>query len=155
MYVIFVTGRPSPPVNLQVLVNSTADGSVTTVRVEWDPPLDTGTPITSYQVTVNEKTISTIQLQQTITINTTTSSGLPMYLVEVQAVNCAGQGNASRLFIDTRGETGFAWLVCPLSVLTCNSSRVSHYSWIFRNYIPVQNCLPLTQMSLPAVSALI
>ena len=86
-----ITGPPSPPVNLQVFVNSTADGGV---EVQWDSPLDDGgAPIISYQVKVNEKNSST--REQTITINSTNSSGIPMCLVEVRAVNCAGHSNAT------------------------------------------------------------
>ena len=80
------TGRPSPPINLQYTLNTTATDSVT-VRLDWDPPLDDGgVAITHYQISVNmsEPVITT----DDVAIFTLNSTG--EHLVQVRAVNCAG-----------------------------------------------------------------
>ena len=84
--VIYCTGPPSTPVNLQYTLNTTATDCVT-VRLDWDPPLDDGgVAITHYQISVNmSEPVITTDTVATFTLNST-----GQHLVRVRAVNCAG-----------------------------------------------------------------
>ena len=80
------TGPPSPPVNLQYTITTTASDSVI-VRLDWDPPLDDGgVAITHYQISVDmSEPVITTDTVATFTLNSTGE-----HLVQVRAVNCAG-----------------------------------------------------------------
>ena len=93
------TGPPSPPVNLQYTLNTTATDSVA-VRLDWDPPLDDGgVAIINYQISVNmsEPVITTY----TDTVTTFTLNCRGEHLVQVRAVNCAGVSEFTSLIILT------------------------------------------------------
>ena len=86
------TGPPSPPVNLQYTLNTTATDSII-VRLDWDPPLDDGgVAITNYQISVN------VSEPVMITNAAETMATFPLnsreHVVHVRAVNCAGVSDA-------------------------------------------------------------
>ena len=114
-----------------MFVTSTSGGSAT-VRVEWDPPVDNGgAPITSYQILVNSSAVamkitvnSPQQCYATIALNST-----GVYLVEVQASNCAGISSSAAILIGKYMKS-FTYITRYIvAMITINRSQ------IFRNYL--------------------
>ena len=95
---IHCIGPPSPPVNLQYTLNTTATDSVT-VRLDWDPPLDDGgVAINNYQISVMCE-FELMSTTDTVAIFTLNSRG--EHLVQVRAVNCAGVSNTESITVIT------------------------------------------------------
>ena len=92
-FVLSHVGEPSPPENLRY---ATPD-SMTSITIEWDPPVYTGgygTSIQKYKITISEIDYSVEEsgnaLSHTITADSESVMFNTLYEVEVTVVNTSG-----------------------------------------------------------------
>ena len=73
----------------------------TSVRLQWDPPLDNGgVPITGYQIFINSSEDVSVSndTEVTIVLNSTGE-----YFIQIRAINCIGVGSNLSVSINIIG----------------------------------------------------
>ena len=95
---------PSPPKNITTM-RSIANDNVSVI-LEWNPPSDNGgAPITNYQLFINASEV----LRSNVTMVTIVLDLEEDYLIQVRAINCAGESDNASLSIFTGMLNPFNW----------------------------------------------